>query len=258
MVTPPALALGLLLAVVLDAAPAAAQSRVPSPPPRPPVTSRRETEADRLAAMIVRTTREYVATLERMRAAYKKEADSFAEMVEVRRDLFERGIISRRDVEIAEELLAEANRKVQEADRWIKDANDIRQSVLGEAALHSELAKTTLPPGGYMATGVDDEMTLRANREGFRKFELRPRRLVDVSKIDMSVEILGTKYDSPIVIAPTSSNRAFHPDAEIAVAKAANAGNHLQILSAVATTSIEDAIAARGNGVLDRGRRHGG
>lgn len=89
MVTPPALALGLLLVVVLDAAPAAAQSRVPSPPPRPPVTSRRETEADRLAAMIVRTTREYVASLERMRAAYKKEADSFAEMVEVRRDLFE-------------------------------------------------------------------------------------------------------------------------------------------------------------------------
>jgi len=154
MMTPPALALGLLLVVVLDAAPAAAQSRVPSPPPRPPVTSRRETEADRLAAMIVRTTREYVASLERMRAAYKKEADSFAEMVEVRRDLFERGIISRRDVEIAEELLAEANRKVQEADRWIKDANDIRQSVLGKAALHSELAKTTLPPGGYMATGV--------------------------------------------------------------------------------------------------------
>jgi hypothetical protein len=154
MMTPPALALGLLLVVVLDAAPAAAQSRVPSPPPRPPVTSRRETEADRLAAMIVRTTREYVASLERMRAAYKKEADSFAEMVEVRRELFERGIISRRDVEIAEELLAEANRKVQGADRWIKDANDIRQSVLGEAALHSELAKTTLPRGGYMATGV--------------------------------------------------------------------------------------------------------
>jgi 4-hydroxymandelate oxidase len=108
--------------------------------------------------------------------------------------------------------------------------------------------RKNVPPAhfGYMATGVGDEMTLRANREGFRKFELRPRRLVDVSTIDMSAEILGTKYDSPIVIAPTSSNRAFHPDAEIAVAKAAKAGNHLQILSAVATTSIEDAIAARG------------
>ena len=99
---------------------------------------------------------------------------------------------------------------------------------------------------GYMATGVDDEITLRANRDGFRKFELRPRRLVDVSKIDMSTEIFDAKYDSPIVIAPTGSNRAFHPDAEIAVAKAAKLGNHLQILSTVATTSIEDAIAARG------------
>jgi 4-hydroxymandelate oxidase len=108
--------------------------------------------------------------------------------------------------------------------------------------------KKNVPPAhfGYMATGVDDEVTLRANREGFRKFELRPRRLVDVSKIDMSAEILGAKYDSPIVIAPAGSNRAFHPDAEVAVAKAAKLGNHLQILSTVATTSIEDAIAARG------------
>src|SRR5258707_1580131 len=108
--------------------------------------------------------------------------------------------------------------------------------------------KKNVPPAhfGYMATGADDEMTLRANREGFRKVELRPRRLVDVSKIDMSAEILGAKYDSRIVIAPAGSNRAFHPDAEVAVAKAAKLGNHLQILSTVATTSIEDAIAARG------------
>jgi 4-hydroxymandelate oxidase len=108
--------------------------------------------------------------------------------------------------------------------------------------------RKTVPPAhfGYMATGVDDEMTLRANREGFRKFALRPRRLVDVSNVDMSLELFGAKYDSPIVIAPTGSNRAFHPDGEIAVAKAARAGNHLQMLSTVATTSIEDAIAARG------------
>jgi 4-hydroxymandelate oxidase len=108
--------------------------------------------------------------------------------------------------------------------------------------------KANVPPAhfGYMATGVDDETTLRANREGFRNFALRPRRLVDVSNIDMSTEILGATYDSPIVIAPAGSNRAFHPDGEIAVAKAAKAGNHLQILSTVATTSIEDAMAARG------------
>ena len=99
---------------------------------------------------------------------------------------------------------------------------------------------------GYMATGVEDEVTLRANREGFGKFQLRPRRLVDVSSVNTTVDILGTIYDTPIVIAPTGSNCAFHADGEIAVARAARIGNHLQILSTVATTSIEDAIAARG------------
>jgi hypothetical protein len=73
--------------------------------------------------------------------------------------------------------------------------------------------KKNVPPAhfGYMATGVDDEVTLRANREGFRKFELRPRRLVDVSKVDISAEILGVKYDSPIVIAPAGRTAPFTP-----------------------------------------------
>jgi 4-hydroxymandelate oxidase len=53
------------------------------------------------------------------------------------------------------------------------------------------------------------------------------------------------RANNPIVITPTGSNRAFHPDGELAVARAAKAGNHLQILSSVATTTIEDTIAAR-------------
>jgi hypothetical protein len=44
---------------------------------------------------------------------------------------------------------------------------------------------------GYMATGVDEEATLRRNREGFLRFQLRPRRLIDVSNIDMRCEIFG-------------------------------------------------------------------
>jgi 4-hydroxymandelate oxidase len=102
---------------------------------------------------------------------------------------------------------------------------------------------------GYMASGVDDEVTLRANREGFQKFQLRPRRLVDVGKIDTRMELFGETYGSPIVIAPTGSNRAFHEDGELAVSRAAKNGNHLTVLSTVATTSIEDAIAARGRPV---------
>ncbi len=108
--------------------------------------------------------------------------------------------------------------------------------------------RQTVPPAhfGYVASGIDDELTLRANREGFLKFQLRPRRLVDVSKVDMSTEILGVRYDTPIIIAPVGGQKAFHPDGEIAVAKAAKAGNHLMILSTVTTSPVEAVIAARG------------
>ena len=113
------------------------------------------------------------------------------------------------------------------------------------------VAQKTVPPAhfGYMASGVDDEVTLRANREGFQKFQLRPRRLVDVGKVDMRMELFGETYGSPIVVAPTGSNRAFHEDGELAVARAAQGGNHLQMLSTVANTSIEAAIEARGRPV---------
>ncbi len=110
------------------------------------------------------------------------------------------------------------------------------------------VCRQNVPPAhfGYMASGIDDEVTLRANREGFLKFQLRPRRLVDVSKVDMSTNILGVKYDSPIVIAPVGGQRSFHTDGEVATAKAAKAGNHLQILSTATSMSFEEVSAARG------------
>jgi len=109
------------------------------------------------------------------------------------------------------------------------------------------VARQNVPPAhfGYMASGIDDEVTLRANREGFLKFQLRPRRLVDVEKVDMSTEILGTRYPTPIVIAPVGGHRMFHPDGELAVARAAKAGGHLMILSTVTTTAVEEVAAAR-------------
>src|ERR1700728_1679723 len=105
-----------------------------------------------------------------------------------------------------------------------------------------------VPPAhfGYMASGVDDDVTLRANREGFQKFQLRPRRLVDVSKVDMSTEILGQRYETPIIIDPTGGHKAYHPDGEEGVARAPKTGDHLMILSTQASTSVADVIAARG------------
>jgi 4-hydroxymandelate oxidase len=105
-----------------------------------------------------------------------------------------------------------------------------------------------VPPAhfGYMASGIDDEVTLRANREGFLKFQLRPRRLVDVSKVDMSVDILGAKYSSPIMLCPVGGHKAYHADGESGVARAARAGEHLMILSTQTSTGVEDVIKARG------------
>jgi 4-hydroxymandelate oxidase len=109
-------------------------------------------------------------------------------------------------------------------------------------------ARQKLPPAhwGYLSTGVDDDATIKANRDGFTKYSLRVRRMVDVRTIAMDVSIFGTAWDSPIVLAPVSSQRAFHAEGEIASAKAAKAKNHLQILSTVGSTGIEDVMAARG------------
>src|ERR1041384_1085847 len=111
-----------------------------------------------------------------------------------------------------------------------------------------EAARRVLPPAhwGYMASGVDDDATLRANREGFTHFQLRPRRLVDVSRIDLKTEVFGTIWDSPIFLCPIGGQRMFHPEGEIAVAKAARAKNVVQVLSTATSTPVEDVAMARG------------
>ena len=110
------------------------------------------------------------------------------------------------------------------------------------------LARAKLPPAhfGYLATGVDGDATLQANATGFSNYSLRVRRLVGVRNVDMSVNLFGTTLDSPIVIDPVGSQRAFHPDGELATARAAKSKKHLQILSTVSSTSVEDVTAARG------------
>ena len=111
-----------------------------------------------------------------------------------------------------------------------------------------EFARKNLPPAhfGFLSTGVDDEVTLRANREGFLKFKIRSRRLVDTRQIDMRVQLFGREWPTPIILAPVASQRAFHEDGELATARAARTQKHLQILSTNTTVSVEDVTAAIG------------
>jgi 4-hydroxymandelate oxidase len=99
---------------------------------------------------------------------------------------------------------------------------------------------------GYLSTGVNDDATLHANREAFRKYFIRSRRLIDISTVDTTVELLGTRWPTPIILAPVGSQRAFHVDGELASARAAGSRNHLQLLSTVSSTAIEEVVEARG------------
>ena len=101
----------------------------------------------------------------------------------------------------------------------------------------------------YMVSGVDDDATLRANREGYQQVELRPRRLRDAVKVDTRVELFGTLYDSPIFLCPTSAHKAFWANGEEAVARAAKARGTLQFLSSASSTGVEDVNKALGRPV---------
>lgn len=105
-----------------------------------------------------------------------------------------------------------------------------------------EAARKELPPAhfAYMATGVDDDFTLKANREGFQRFYLRPRRLVDIRTADLRTEIFGQVWDYPIGLAPVGNQKAFHEQGEVPVARAAKAKRAVQMLSTATNTSVED------------------
>ncbi len=110
------------------------------------------------------------------------------------------------------------------------------------------VAKTMLSPAhyGYTVSGTDDDETLLANREGFERFRIRVRRLVDIRSPDTATEVFGTRWASPIALAPVGGQRKYHPEGEVAVARAASQGAHTQILSTATTRSVEDVTAARG------------
>lgn len=103
-------------------------------------------------------------------------------------------------------------------------------------------ARKVLPPAhfGYMATGVDDDFTLQANRKGFDRFYLRPRRLVDIRTADLRTEVFGQTWQMPFGLAPIGNQKAFHEQGEIPVARAARAKQAMMMLSTATNTSVEE------------------
>src|ERR1700679_1205890 len=113
------------------------------------------------------------------------------------------------------------------------------------------IAQRLVPPAhwGYLQSGVDGEVTLRANQAAYSRYELKPRRMVDVSKIDLSTEVFGVKAASPIGCWPIGSLRALNPEGDIAVARATKKKNSLHIMSTQPSFPWEEINRGRGTPV---------
>ncbi len=111
-----------------------------------------------------------------------------------------------------------------------------------------KMAQKKLPPHAYeyLVGGADDLRTKSRNHLDFHKLRIRPRRLVPVGTIDTSVDLFGRKWQSPIIIAPLGLQGLFHPDRELATAKAAASKDHLMIVSTISHEPFE--LVAEVNG----------
>lgn len=109
-----------------------------------------------------------------------------------------------------------------------------------------ELAQTCMSSMSlnYVAGGAADELTLKANCEEWKRIRLKPRVLVDVSKVDVSATVLGHQMQAPILLAPTAFHRLCHDEGETATITGANQAGATLVLSTYATEAVE-IIAAK-------------
>jgi (S)-2-hydroxy-acid oxidase len=109
------------------------------------------------------------------------------------------------------------------------------------------LARRALPPAhfGYLATGVDDDRTVLRNHEAFAHYEIRARRFADLGHLDTSCSVFGVRWPTPVYLSAVGSMRAFHPQAEVAVARAARTRALQLMLSTGASAAPEQVAEAR-------------
>jgi isopentenyl diphosphate isomerase/L-lactate dehydrogenase-like FMN-dependent dehydrogenase len=110
-----------------------------------------------------------------------------------------------------------------------------------EAAAHERLRPDAYE---YLAGGADDMRTVQANTEGYRRLQLRVRRLVDVRNIDTKLTILGDDLASPILLAPVGFQMAFHPEGERATARGAASRKRRMIVSSASNYAVGEIVEA--------------
>ena len=75
------------------------------------------------------------------------------------------------------------------------------------------VARTKLSTAHYTITdGSFNNETVRANREGFSKYEIRLRRLTGITKVDQSIRLFGVTWESAIFLCPVGRMDAYYPE----------------------------------------------
>jgi isopentenyl diphosphate isomerase/L-lactate dehydrogenase-like FMN-dependent dehydrogenase len=92
--------------------------------------------------------------------------------------------------------------------------------------------------------GAGEEASVRANREVYGKYWIRPRALVDVSRRDLSTTVLGEQLSLPVMIAPCSFARLCGSEAEMALVRAAGETGTLYAVNAFPSYSLEEILQA--------------
>ncbi|KAH7402923.1 FMN-dependent dehydrogenase [Pyrenochaeta sp. MPI-SDFR-AT-0127] len=99
----------------------------------------------------------------------------------------------------------------------------------------------------YFNGGAMDMITLQDNVSAYDRYKIRPRVLRNVSNVDTSAELLGTKVTFPCGLSPSAMHCLAHPDGELATSRAAAQKNVPMVLSSYSNTSLEDVIAQGSN-----------
>ncbi len=112
---------------------------------------------------------------------------------------------------------------------------------------YERLAAERLEPGahGYYAGGAGDELTLRDNVEAFRRWQLRPRMLVDVEPCTTATTVLGQEVSMPLLVAPVAFQRVAHPDGEVGDGACGARRGTIMCLSTLATSTPAEVAASR-------------
>ena len=99
---------------------------------------------------------------------------------------------------------------------------------------------------GYVAGSAGSEISTRNNKDAFNNWQIVPRMMGDVSQRSMAIELFGMSLPSPVLLAPIGVLSIVHPEAEVAVARAAKSLQVPQVVSTVSSKTLEEIAEANG------------